>query len=333
MDLPHPPPVNVNHCCSCVNVVKTSHCQGLRHKEATPQQLLEIPVLPAADGNERKYFLAHWSSLLYQIESLWVFPQWLQCPPGSGLLVSPPSMFSRVKRYWLLGWASFPPSPGGPSSLRCICLSQGVDVLLMQIHGTVAWINDPTSNSTHPWTLPRLWYERYPQSFRSSPPFIYFLLCSSSSSLSSLCGLAYSPILRTCSWNAFNSALTALRVFSSPLLFDSSVSGLFTVSNSKTPSCSRSSSCGSFYNWACCSPLAVFTSENGLLPAPFRPPRPLDRVVFLWGRPRLSPYLSRGWLLPLSYCALCGALTAFWVGFPLPFSLLSLKSITLDSWD
>ena len=96
---------------------------------------------------------------------LWVFPQWLQCPPGSGLLVSPPSTFSRVKSYWILGWASFPPSPGGPTSLHCICLSQGVDVLLMQIHGTVEWINDPTSNSTHPWTLPRLRYERYPQSF------------------------------------------------------------------------------------------------------------------------------------------------------------------------
>ena len=71
------PPINVNHCCSGVIVVKTSPCpcQGLRHREATTQQLLETPVLPTADVNQRKYFLAHWSSLISQIESVVNFSQ------------------------------------------------------------------------------------------------------------------------------------------------------------------------------------------------------------------------------------------------------------------
>ena len=242
-------------------------------------------------------------------------------------------MFSRVKHYWILGWTSFPPSLGGPTSLHCIWPSQGVDVLLMQIHGTVEWINDPTSNKFHtPLNTCQAHVRKVPSDFPFVSSIYLFFASLLKSSLGSLCSLAYSSIPGTCSWNEFNSPLSALRVFSSPLLLDSSVSGLFTVSNSKTPSCSRSSSCRSFYNWACCSPLAGFTSENGLLPPPFPPPWPLDRVAFLWGGPRLSPYLSRGWLLPPSSCALYGALAAFWVGFPLPFSLLSLKSITLDSW-
>lgn len=36
------------------------------------------------------------------------------------------------------------------------------------------------TNSTHPWTLARLMYERYPPIFHSSLPFIYFSLRSSS---------------------------------------------------------------------------------------------------------------------------------------------------------
>lgn len=197
LPLPAPPPLNVNHCCSCVNVVKTSPCQGLGCEEATPQQLLEIPVLPAADGNQRKYFLAHWSSLLYQIESV-SFSLGLQCPPGSGLLVSPPSMFSRVKHHWILGWASFPPSRGGPTSLHCIWLSQGVDVLLMQTHGTVEWINDPTSNKFHtPLNTRQAHVRKVPSDF----PFISSVYLFFALFLKFLLGLSRRPCLFSYSWN------------------------------------------------------------------------------------------------------------------------------------
>ena len=233
---------------------------------------------------------------------------------------------------WL--WLRHPLPLLGPTSLHCICPSQGADVLCMQTHGTAEWINDPTSDKfyTH-LNASQFLVQKVPSDF-PFPSSVYFLFCFSSSSFSSLCGFAYSPIPGACSWNGFNSSFGCPQgfLFPSPLwLLDS---WLFTVSNSNYSLLQQILFLRIFLQLSLLFSSGCLPFRRQSLPCALSSPVALGHSCFLWGRPRLSPFLSRGCLLPaVSSCAFCGALAAFSVShFPF-LSYLHLKSVTLDSYD
>lgn len=176
--------------------------------------------------------------------------------------------------YWILRWTSCGSNSDTLSllwaSLLCIWPSQGVYRLHMQTHGGPEWINDPSSNRFHTHLNA---YQFLILKVHSDFPFPFFdflfvLFCFDSQVPPLALSVAFHiPILDT----DLIPPLAALRVFS----FLSSLTPWFLACSlsqiPNTPPSSRSSSCRLFYNWACCSPLAVLTSENGLLPSPFPP--------------------------------------------------------------
>lgn len=330
MDLPHPtpPPVNVNHCWSCVNVVKTNPCR-LRHKETTPQQLLEIPI---------NTLLLMWlkANIFWFIDQAF-HTRWECCSfspvapvsTRSGLLVSPPSMFSRVKHYWTLGWASFPPSPGAPTPPHCTWLSQGVDVLCKSMAPWNRLMTQHQTNST-PLNTSQAYAYRCPQV--SIRLFHLFIFCFGVPQVPpcALVGLASSPILGTCSWNEFNSPLTALRVFSS---LSSLTPRFLAYSPSQIPKLLLAGPLPADLSIIelVFSGCLHFPEATSLL-RPFLPVA-LGRGCFSLGQAQTgAAYLSRRQTLPFFLCSLWSPV-AFWSWFSTSFSLLSLKSITLDSWD
>lgn len=156
------------------------------------------------------------------------------------------------------------------------------------------------TNSTHTWTLPSFSYKKYTQIFHSLP-FIYFFVLfrfASQVPLSALSGFAHSPILGACSWNGFNSSFDCPQGFlfsSSPWLLDFWLIHCLRFQSLPPPADPLPADLSIIelvvLLWLSSLPRTASSLR------PFLPCGPW-MGCFLWGRPRLSPFLRRGCLLP-----------------------------------